>query len=158
MKLKLPKKLCMGIFGIVVAVVMWILAKSQITATYGLESKYSVGPDFFPKLVIILMFVSGIVLVIQSIFKFDEETVVIDLKKELIVLIYFAVLMLYVFLLKKIGFIFDTIFASCALLALQKCKKWWYYAVAVAMVLIVYFGFVYGFKIRLPLGWPLKLL
>lgn len=153
---RLKKELTMGIFGVALGLIGWMITNVQVSDGL-IAGNYSISPRAFPKFALIVIFVSGVGLVIQSFLEKEREYVEINLKSEFPVLVYFLLLIGYYLLFDKIGFIIDSIIASCGMLALQKCEKWQYYAIVCMLILGLFFLFRFAFHLNMPLGFPLNM-
>ena len=142
-----------AVLGIALIVVARMLPKSQVM---------DIGPDFMPTVVGTLILVLSVILLVQSVRELkknpdkeygkDES----DYKRVLLSLI---LALLYVFLLKPVGFIICTlVYLFCQIYVLapdsHRTKKdmIMYLIIDVVFTLIVYYLFRIGFKIVLPAG------
>lgn len=151
MVIRLRKQLTMGLIGVILGIVGWIVTNVQISDGV-LMGNYSISPRAFPKFTLLVIFLSGLGLVLQDIGGKDREYVEIDLKAEIPVAVYFLLLIGYYLLFEKVGFILDSILAAWVMLALQRCRKWQYYVIVSLLVFGIFALFKYGFMINLPAG------
>lgn len=142
-----------AVLGIALIIAARMLPKSQVM---------DIGPDFMPTVVGTLILVLSVILLVQSVSELkknpdkeygkDES----DYKRVLLSLI---LALLYVFLLKPVGFIICTlVYLFCQIYVLapdsHRTKKdmIMYLIIDVVFTLIVYYLFRIGFKIVLPAG------
>jgi hypothetical protein len=151
--------LIVSIFYIVLSIVLLVLARALP------KSKVmSIGPDFMPTVVGILMLLLAVILLVQSINKLrkggvDGEVLEPDTSDYKRVLASLLLATVYVNILKPVGFLISTF----AYLVLQipvlapddkRSKKdlITYFVISLVFTVIVYVLFRYGFKIILPPG------
>lgn len=109
------------------------------------------GPEVFPRIVLVITIILGLMLLYQS-FKDDDKVKVTMNKKQLLVLLS---IVLYVILLKPLGFIVSSsIFMVLCMFAIKPIKdvKWLakVLTTTVAVVAGVYFIFAVQLKLFLP--------
>lgn len=142
-----------AVLGIALIIAARMLPKSQVM---------DIGPDFMPTVVGTLILVLSIILLVQAVQELrknpnkevgEDES---DYKRVLLSLI---LALLYVFLLKPVGFIICTlVYLFCQIYVLapdsHRTKKdmIMYLIIDVVFTLIVYYLFRIGFKIVLPAG------
>ncbi len=141
------------VFGIWLVITAKMLPQSAIV---------SIGPDFMPMVIGVLMAVLAVILLVQSIMNLKKpvEIKADEDKPEYKRVIESLILSLaYVFLLQPVGFIISTLvylFAQIFVLApdANRTKKDLiiFLIVDVVFTFIVFFLFRYGFKIILPAG------
>ena len=73
-------------------------------------------------------------------------------KKEIRSVIFILLLLAYAFVIGKIGFLIATSALVTAILIFYGARKWYYYAIAIATVFIVYFVFSVMLHVSLPTG------
>lgn len=147
MKMKIRTNLTGGIFSALFAGVLWFLSLGIIEV---MPNSTSVGANFFPKAMAVLLFIFSITLIVQSVFFKKEEIIELDLKGELRTMIFLAIIVAYVVLINLIGFLISTILMSSAVLWYLKCRDWKYYVICAAAAIVIFFGFTYGLRIKLP--------
>lgn len=149
MKIKLKKNLCSGIFATIFgSVILWqipyqILAKRSFATA-------AVGSDYLPRIMAMVLIVLGVMLLGQSLILKNDKTVELDLREEGRVLVAIAIMVAYVALTPRFGFLWTSIVANVLLLAFLRCRKWQYYLLVAALCAAVYFSFKYGMDVKLP--------
>lgn len=141
------------VLGIALIIAARMLPKSQVM---------DIGPDFMPTVVGTLILVLSIILLVQAVQelrKNPDKEVGKDESDYKRVLLSLILALLYVFLLKPIGFIICTlVYLFCQIYVLapdsHRTKKdmIMYLIIDVVFTLIVYYLFRIGFKIVLPAG------
>lgn len=141
------------VLGIALIIAARMLPKSQVM---------DIGPDFMPTVVGTLILVLSIILLVQAVQelrKNPDKEVGKDESDYKRVLLSLILALLYVFLLKPIGFIICTlVYLFCQIYVLapdsHRTKKDMiiYLIIDVVFTLIVYYLFRIGFKIVLPAG------
>lgn len=147
MNIKFKSNLASGIFSIIFSLVLWFLIPSQVALNRN-EGTF-LNAQFMPKMVAIIIFIGGILLVLQSRLK-EDKTIEISLGNELKSLLYIIVLIIYGVLLSNIGFLFSSIFLGVMTLVLLKNKNWKYYAIIISLVVILKVVFNYLLGVQLP--------
>ena len=142
-----------AVLGIALIVAARMLPKSQVM---------DIGPDFMPTVVGTLILVLSIILLVQAVTalkKNPDKEYAPDTSDYKRVLLSLILALLYVFLLKPVGFIISTlVYLVCQIYVLapdsHRTKKdiIMYLIIDVVFTLIVYFLFRIGFKIVLPAG------
>lgn len=142
-----------AVLGLALIIAARMLPKSQVM---------EIGPDFMPTVVGTLILVLSIILLVQAVQelrKNPDKEVGKDESDYKRVLLSLILALLYVFLLKPIGFIICTlVYLFCQIYVLapdsHRTKKdmIMYLIIDVVFTLIVYYLFRIGFKIVLPAG------
>lgn len=140
MKVKLNSNMITGVLFLIVSVALHILIPSQIR-TYETSA---VTAATVPTLLIRGMILCSVILLVQGILSKEKTEYTISgaifTKENLLRLkpvIYIAMLIAYALLLPHIGFIIS----SLLLLLYFGTRKWWFYAIASANVIVAYFAF-----------------
>jgi hypothetical protein len=142
-----------AVLGLALIIAARMLPKSQVM---------DIGPDFMPTVVGTLILVLSIILLVQAVQelrKNPDKEVGKDESDYKRVLLSLILALLYVFLLKPVGFIICTlVYLFCQIYVLapdsHRTKKdmIMYLIIDVVFTLIVYYLFRIGFKIVLPAG------
>lgn len=109
------------------------------------------GPDFFPKIIAIILFILSAMLFIGSIRNKDKKSIYNpNMKYTFMVIFTFAV---YVFLIDRIGYLISTIIFAFVVITILKSKsKILNIIFAVIFPVALYLLFTYAFKVSLPTG------
>lgn len=109
------------------------------------------GPDFFPKIISVILFFLGIIIFINKIRNEKKEEIKdTDIKSTLSIIGIFA---LYIFLIGKIGYLVSTIlFSLMAISILSKESFVLKILYSIIFPLALYLLFTYAFKVSLPTG------
>ncbi|MGE4283488.1 MAG: tripartite tricarboxylate transporter TctB family protein [Clostridia bacterium] len=140
-----------GIIFLVFGILLYIVTPFQTAAI----STSKMGPDFFPKVVAIIMVICSVGLIIQATIamksKYNaEEEAEVDWQKEKKVALVFAMLIVYVLCIELAGFFISSILFGVALLYVLKSIKWYYYATYITLVAIINYVFSELLYINLP--------
>lgn len=126
MKVKLNSNMITGVLFLIVSVALHILIPSQIRG----------------------MILCSVILLVQGILSKEKTEYTISgaifTKENLLRLkpiIYIAMLIAYALLLPHIGFIISSLLLSNGILLYFGTRKWWFYAIASANVIVAYFAF-----------------
>jgi len=71
-------------------------------------------------------------------------------KKEFKSVIFALILLAYGLLFNVIGYIVDTALLVVAILLFYRSKKWWFYGIGIATVLLIYLVFSQVLNVNLP--------
>lgn len=154
MKLKYNSEIMSGSVFLVAAVVLWLLIPSQIDT---METS-AINAQTVPKIVIGGMGIFSFCLLLQGIFTAPKKEVVITrttlssehFQKELKSIIYAAIFLAYLVALTWMGFLISTVLLTIAILVFYGARRWYYYAIPLAMVGVVYFIFKMLLRVSLP--------
>lgn len=141
------------LYGMILICVCMIIyyGISKIEANFTLDPS-DVGPKFYPYLVNTGMTICALGMIISP---DPYKKPLIVSKQWLKILAYFAVLLVYVLLLKKIGFIICTIvgmYIVINMLATEKIKQSVVIIYSIAVPIVIYCVFAYLMQIYLPRG------
>ncbi|MCB8566270.1 tripartite tricarboxylate transporter TctB family protein [Fusobacterium ulcerans] len=109
------------------------------------------GPDFFPKVIAVILFMLSAMLFVGSIKNKDKKSIYNpNMKYTFMVIFTFAV---YIFLIDRIGYLVSTvIFAFVVITILKSKSKILNIIFAIAFPIALYLLFTYAFKVSLPTG------
>ncbi|HBJ79678.1 MULTISPECIES: tripartite tricarboxylate transporter TctB family protein [Fusobacterium] len=109
------------------------------------------GPDFFPKVIAIILFILSGMLFIGSLRNKNKKSIHNpNMKYTFMVIFAFAV---YIFLIDRIGYLVSTIiFAFIVITILKSKSKILNIIFAIAFPIALYLLFTYAFKVSLPVG------
>ena len=109
------------------------------------------GPDFFPKVIAVILFILSVMLFVGSIKNKDKKSIYNpNMKYTFMVIFAFAV---YIFLIDRIGYLVSTvIFAFVVITILKSKSKILNIVFAIAFPIALYLLFTYAFKVSLPTG------
>ncbi|HJH06773.1 MAG TPA: tripartite tricarboxylate transporter TctB family protein [Fusobacterium ulcerans] len=109
------------------------------------------GPDFFPKVIAVILFILSAMLFVGSIKNKDKKSIYNpNMKYTFMVIFAFAV---YIFLIDRIGYLISTvIFAFVVITILKSKSKILNIIFAIAFPIALYLLFTYAFKVSLPTG------
>ena len=104
------------------------------------------------------MFIFAIGLLLEGLFAREKKELVITadsfrsdaFKKELRSIVYCLFLVAYCLIIQPLGFVISTVLLVLAVMLYYGARKWYYYAIPLAMVGIVY----YVFKVLLHVSLP----
>lgn len=144
MKIKVRRDLTSGIVLMILCIVLWSMIPYQIVAT-----KVGNNAQMFPRIILGTMFVLALFITIKSLITKNDLVLEFDLKKEGKILLYIISLVLYVFLIDKVGYLIATFVISGITLAIYRAKRIVYVSMAVFIV-VVYFLFKLALNVPLP--------
>lgn len=109
------------------------------------------GPDFFPKVIAVILFILSAMLFAGSLKNKDKKSIYNpNMKYTFMVIFAFAV---YVFLIDRVGYLISTIIFAFVVITILKSKsKILNIVFAVIFPIALYLLFTYAFKVSLPTG------
>ena len=142
MKIKYNSEIISGLVFVIVAAVLWLLIPSQT----------------IPRIAIGGLFLCSAGLLIQGLLSHDKKEIVITresfhadgFRREMRSLLFAAFLIIYCFLVTLLGFIVSTVLLVIAILLFYGARKWYYYAIPLVMIGVVYYVFAVLLRISLP--------
>lgn len=154
MKLKYNTEMISGaVFG-VLAVILWLLIPSQIDT---METTV-VTAQTVPKIVIGGMFIFSAILFIQGLMFAPKTEVIVTaetfktnkFKREMKSVIYAGIIIGYGILLTLTNFVIASVGLVFAILLFYGARKWYYYAIPLSTIAIVYYVFKVVLNVTLP--------
>ena len=146
MKIRYNREIISGAIFVVLSAVLWFLIPVQVHA------------QTFPRIAIGGMFLCSVGLLLEGIFVREKQELYVTkesfrsnaFKKEMRSVVFALLLIAYCFLIGHLGYIVSTILLVLAVMMFYKARKWYYYAIPLGMVGIVY----YVFKVLLHISLP----
>ena len=154
MKIRYNTEIISGAVFAVVGAVLWLLIPSQIQTM----EKGAVNAQTLPRIAIGGMVLFAVGLLLEGLFAKEKKELVITaesfrsaaFKKELRSIVYCLFLAAYCLIIQPLGFVASTVLLVLAVMLYYGARKWYYYAIPLAMVGIVY----YVFKVLLHVSLP----
>lgn len=154
MKLKYNTEIISGAVFSVVGAVLWLLIPSQIQTM----EKSAVNAQTLPRIAIGGIFLFAVGLLLEGLFSKEKKELVITaesfrsaaFKKELRSVIYCLFLVIYCLIIQPLGFVVSTVLLVLAVMLYYGARKWYYYAIPLAMVGAVYYVFRVLLHVSLP--------
>ncbi len=154
MKIKYNYEMIAGGIFTVVGALLWILIPMQVKTL----EKTAINAQTFPRIAIGGLFIFSLLLFIQGLFFGKKKELVISkagfrseaFKKEMKTVLYAFILIAYCFLIVPLGYVIASLLLVVSILAFYGTKKWWYYLIPIAMVIIIYFIFGHTLHVSLP--------
>lgn len=154
MKIRYNAEMIAGIVFAVLGAVLWFLVPSQIPTM----EKSAINAQTLPKIAIGGMFIFAVCLLAEGLFGREKKEVTVNgelfrsesFRKELKSLVYVLFLVAYCFMIEPLGFLISTAILVVAILLYYGARKWYYYAIPLAMVGVVYYIFRVLLHVSLP--------
>lgn len=154
MKIKYNTEIISGTVFAVMGAVLWLLIPSQIQTM----EKSLVNAQTLPRIAIGGMFLFAVGLLLEGLFAKEKQELVItadsfrseSFKKELRSIFYCLFLVAYCLIIQPLGFVVSTVLLVLAVMIYYGARKWYYYAIPLAMVGIVYYVFRVLLHVSLP--------
>ncbi len=154
MKLKYNSEIISGSVFLVAAAVLWLLIPSQIKT---METSV-INAQTVPKIAIGGMGLFSLGMLLQGIFTIPKKEVVITrdglrsdrFRKEVKSVVYAGMLLAYLAAITWLGFLISTLLLTISILLFYGARRWYYYAIPLTMVVVVYFIFKMLLRVSLP--------
>lgn len=154
MKIKYNAEMISGTIFAVVGAVLWFLIPLQIKTM----EKTAINAQTLPRIAIGGTFLFAVGLLLEGIFAKEKKELVITkesfrsegFRKEMRSVLYALFLVAYCFVIGVLGFVVSTIILVLAVMIFYGARKWYYYAIPLAMVGIVYYVFRVLLHVSLP--------
>lgn len=152
-KIKYNNEILSGALFMIASAILWLLIPKQIQSL----EKGMVTASTVPRIAIGGLFICALLLFVQGL-RLPKKTIVLEksmisspkFKKELKSVIFALILLAYGLLFNVIGYIVDTALLVVAILLFYRSKKWWFYGIGIATVLLIYLVFSQVLNVNLP--------
>ena len=154
MKIKYNTEMISGAIFAILGAVLWFLIPSQVQTL----EKTVINAQTFPRIAIGGLFLFSVGLLLEGLFAREKKEVYITkesfrsaaFKKEMRSVLFALFLIAYCFLVGHLGYVVTTVLLVLAVMLFYGARKWYYYAIPLGMVGIVYYVFKVLLKISLP--------
>lgn len=148
MAIKVKTNLISGIVFLLAAGLLLLVIPEQIKQTY--QQNQYIDAKAIPQMIGMVAALLSAILIIKSLFLHQEVVKIFVVKPELMAILYFIGLLLYLVLIPRLGFLVASLLLGVGTMAYQKVKSWKQWAVVLVTMVIIYFGFSKGLNIYLP--------
>ena len=154
MKIKYNTEMISGAIYAILGAVLWFLIPTQVQTL----EKTVINAQTFPRIAIGGLFLFSVGLLLEGLFAREKKEVYITkesfrsvaFKKELRSILFALFLIAYCFLVGHLGYVVTTVLLVLAVMLFYGARKWYYYAIPLGMVGIVYYVFKVLLRISLP--------
>ncbi len=154
MKIKYNSEIISGLIFSLVGLVLWFLIPSQVQTL----EKTAINAQTFPRIAIGGLVLFSIGLLLEGLFTKEKREIVVTaesfrstaFKKEMRSVVYALFLIVYCLLIGRLGYIISTALLVVAVMLFYRARKWYYYAIPLGMVGVVYYVFKVLLRISLP--------
>ena len=154
MKIKYNTEMISGAIFAILGAVLWFLIPTQVQTL----EKTVINAQTFPHIAIGGLFLFSVGLLLEGLFAREKKEVYITkesfrsvaFKKELRSILFALFLIAYCFLVGHLGYVVTTVLLVLAVMLFYGARKWYYYAIPLGMVGIVYYVFKVLLRISLP--------
>lgn len=154
MKIKYNTEMISGTIFAILGAVLWFLIPTQVQTL----EKTVINAQTFPRIAIGGLFLFSVGLLLEGLFAREKKEVYVTkesfrsaaFKKELRSILFALFLIAYCFLVGHLGYVVTTVLLVLAVMLFYGARKWYYYAIPLGMVGIVYYVFKVLLKISLP--------
>ena len=154
MKIKYNTEMISGAIFAILGAVLWFLIPTHVQTL----EKTVINAQTFPRIAIGGLFLFSVGLLLEGLFAREKKEVYITkesfrsvaFKKELRSILFALFLIAYCFLVGHLGYVVTTVLLVLAVMLFYGARKWYYYAIPLGMVGIVYHVFKVLLRISLP--------
>lgn len=154
MKIKYNTEMISGTIFAILGAVLWFLIPTQVQTL----EKTVINAQTFPRIAIGGLFLFSVGLLLEGLFAREKKEVYITkesfrsaaFKKEMRSILFALFLIAYCFLVGHLGYVVTTVLLVLAVMLFYGARKWYYYAIPLGMVGIVYYVFKVLLRISLP--------
>ena len=154
MKIKYNTEMISGAIFAILGAVLWFLIPTQVQTL----EKTVINAQTFPRIAIGGLILFSVGLLLEGLFARAKKEVYITkesfrsvaFKKELRSILFALFLIAYCFLVGHLGYVVTTVLLVLAVMLFYGARKWYYYAIPLGMVGIVYYVFKVLLRISLP--------
>lgn len=154
MKIKYNSEIISGLIFSLVGLVLWFLIPSQVQTL----EKTVINAQTFPRIAIGGLVLFSIGLLLEGLFTKEKREIIVTaesfrsaaFKKEMRSVVYALFLIVYCLLIGRLGYIISTALLVVAVMLFYRARKWYYYAIPLGMVGVVYYVFKVLLRISLP--------
>lgn len=154
MKIKYNTEMISGAIFAILGAVLWFLIPTQVQTL----EKTIINAQTFPRIAIGGLSLFSVGLLLEGLFAREKKEVYITkesfrsaaFKKELRSILFALFLIAYCFLVGHLGYVVTTVLLVLAVMLFYGARKWYYYAIPLGMVGIVYYVFKVLLRISLP--------
>ena len=154
MKIKYNTEMISGAIFAILGAVLWFLIPTQVQTL----EKTIINAQTFPRIAIGGLFLFSVGLLLEGLFAREKKEVYVTkesfrsvaFKKELRSILFALFLIAYCFLVGHLGYVVTTVLLVLAVMLFYGARKWYYYAIPLGMVGIVYYVFKVLLRISLP--------
>ena len=143
------RNLWSGSAAIIMGATVLLLIPSQIEFSGAIKTS-AFPPTYVPILMSVLMIVLGVLLIGKSLVLKKDNYVKIKIKEELHALLYFVLVVAYVLIMPRIGFLPSSIIFCSLALGFMRVKKVSHYIITNIVVTALWCTFKYLLYVRLP--------
>lgn len=154
MKIKYNTEMISGTIFAILGAVLWFLIPTQVQTL----EKTVINAQTFPRIAIGGLFLFSVGLLLEGLFAREKKEVYVTkesfrsaaFKKEMRSILFALFLIAYCFLVGHLGYVVTTVLLVLAVMLFYGARKWYYYAIPLGMVGIVYYVFKVLLRISLP--------
>lgn len=145
-KIKIKTNIIFGIVAIISAIILWILIPSQVLPSK-VATEYING-SFMPKIMALVMFLSGFICLIKSLIFKQDSAKVIEIDIEIKNMIYLAMIVVYGIIAKYASFLIASLLFSFTSLFFMKEKEIKKYIIVTVVILAISLIFKFGLRVK----------
>lgn len=148
MEVKIKTNLVSGIIFFILSCILLAVIPQQIRQTY--QQNQYIDAKAIPQMIGCVTALISVLLIVKSLVFHQETVKTYVVKPEMMAILYFCGLLLYLVLIPHLGFLLSSLLLGAGTMAYQKVKSVRQWAVVLAIMIVIYFGFSKGLNIILP--------
>lgn len=124
------------------------------------DTSQSLGADFFPRFLLILLMVLSLFLIVNPMLlkktkektsgEKEDETEDEGKRRVIVGWAVFGILIVYTFVVENLGFVATSIIFMSLIMYILSARKWYYYLILICMIFLINYVFKDLMKIMLP--------
>ena len=154
MKIKYNAEIISGTVFAILGAVLWLQIPSQVQTL----EKTSINAQTLPRIAIGGLVLFSVGLLLEGLLLREKKELVVTaesfrsqgFRKEMRSVLFALFLVAYCFMIQPLGFIVSTVILVLAVLLFYGARKWYYYAIPLAMIGVVYYIFRTLLHVSLP--------
>lgn len=154
MKIKYNAEIISGSVFAILGFILWLQIPNQVQTM----EKSSINAQMLPRIAIGGLMLFSVCLLLEGLLLKEKKELVVaagifrsdGFRKEMRSVLFALFLVGYCFIIQLLGFILSTVILVLAVLLFYGARKWYYYAIPLAMVGVVYYIFRTLLHVSLP--------
>ena len=154
MKIKYNAEIISGVVFAILGTILWIQIPTQVQTM----EKSAINAQMLPRIAIGGLVIFSIGLLLEGLLLREKKELVVTagsfrsdgFRKEMRSVLFALFLVAYCFIIQPLGFILSTVLLLLAVLLFYGARKWYFYAIPLAMIGVVYYIFRALLHVSLP--------
>lgn len=154
MKIKYNTEIISGVVFAILGIILWVQIPTQVQTM----EKSAINAQMLPRIAIGGLVLFSVGLLLEGLLLREKKELVVTaesfhsdgFRKEMRSVLFALFLVAYCFIIQPLGFILSTILLVLAILLFYGTRKWYFYAIPLAMIGVVYYVFRALLHVSLP--------